>query len=204
MALHVVVVDPLPLYGIGAATVLSAAGHRVDRVADALAWPRTNERALVLLTLSSRYAWDVLGELSGAGGCKVVAVVDEGTHAGVRAVRAGATSVLARTAEPEVLLRTVEATAYGQSVLPTGLLAALTGASADAVRPSAERLSWLRQLSNGTTVADLARQAGYSERAMFRLLKALYTDLGTRTRMQAVMRAQELGWLPGGNGSSAG
>ncbi|SEU14237.1 helix-turn-helix domain-containing protein [Nonomuraea wenchangensis] len=45
------------------------------------------------------------------------------------------------------------------------------------------------------TVADLADRAGYSERAMFRLLQALYREIGVATRIQAIVRAQERGWL---------
>jgi DNA-binding CsgD family transcriptional regulator len=56
-------------------------------------------------------------------------------------------------------------------------------------------VSWLRQLAAGSTVAQLANQAGYSERAMFRLLQGLYQQLGARNRVEALLRAQQLGWL---------
>lgn len=97
-------------------------------------------------------------------------------------------------------MRTVEATADGLAVLPAEVLAALASASLPSGgspdRPAEERLSWLRQLAAGTTVAELAGRVGYSERAMFRMLRSLYRDMGVETRMQAVLRAQELGWLP--------
>ena len=49
--------------------------------------------------------------------------------------------------------------------------------------------------AGGSTVAALANQAGYSERAMFRLLHGLYQRLGVRTRTEALIRAHERGWL---------
>jgi DNA-binding CsgD family transcriptional regulator len=62
-------------------------------------------------------------------------------------------------------------------------------------RPSIEQLSWLRELSNGATVAQLAEHVGYSERAMFRLINSLYRQMGVHNRLQAIRHAQEAGWL---------
>jgi DNA-binding NarL/FixJ family response regulator len=61
--------------------------------------------------------------------------------------------------------------------------------------PSANQLVWLRQLAAGTTVANLAQQVGYSERAMFRMLQALYRQMGTPNRIEAILLAQSRGWL---------
>ncbi|ROO60415.1 hypothetical protein EDC02_2281 [Micromonospora sp. Llam0] len=158
-----------------------------------------------MVTLSSQQGWELLGALHDAGSARVMALLEEqageGTlgMAGVRAIRAGATSVLSRSCGGEEVLRTVEATAGGQAVLPVEVLTALASASL----PSGgsldlkadDRLSWLRQLAAGSTVAELAGQVGYSERAMFRMLRSLYRDMGVRTRTQAVLRAQELGWF---------
>jgi DNA-binding CsgD family transcriptional regulator len=44
-------------------------------------------------------------------------------------------------------------------------------------------------------VVRLADRAGYSERAMFRLLRQLYLRIGARNRTEALMRAHERGWL---------
>jgi DNA-binding CsgD family transcriptional regulator len=41
----------------------------------------------------------------------------------------------------------------------------------------------------------VANLAGYSERAMFRLLRGLYARIGVRNRTEALMRAKERGWL---------
>lgn len=206
VVLHVAVIDPLPMFRRGVATVLSAAGHWVDTPEDVLAWTRSRQGAVVMVTLSSQQAWELLGTLNDAGSSRVVALLEEPPAdetpgmAGARAVRAGATSVLLRRSAGEAVLRTVEATADGQAVLPVEVLTALAGSSLPSGGspdpPAAERLSWLRQLAAGSTVAELAARVGYSERAMFRMLRALYRDMGVQTRMQAVLRAQELGWFP--------
>jgi DNA-binding CsgD family transcriptional regulator len=56
-------------------------------------------------------------------------------------------------------------------------------------------IAWLRHLSEGRTVADLADSVGYSERMMYRLLANLYRRLGARSRTKALMLAQREGWL---------
>ena len=44
--------------------------------------------------------------------------------------------------------------------------------------PSPREIEWLQQLAKGIPVAQLADRAGYSERAMYRLLRGLYTKTG--------------------------
>lgn len=45
------------------------------------------------------------------------------------------------------------------------------------------------------TVGDLSAEIGYSERAMFRHLKALYFRLGVRNRTEALLWAKQRGLL---------
>ncbi|MEV4476432.1 hypothetical protein [Nonomuraea sp. NPDC049504] len=202
MAVQVAVVDPLPMFRQGVATVLSAAGHDVETPADVLAWVRRGRRQLVLLTLVREPDWDLLERLCDEGGTHaVIAVIgeDDPGEIGARAVRTGARSVLEREVTPGALRRTVEATADGQAVMPAAVASALSSGprSADAVPEflSARRLSWLRQLAAGSTVAQLAKRSGYSERAMFRMLQTLYQEMGVSTRIEAIVRAQAEGWL---------
>lgn len=201
MAVHVAVVDPLPLFQQGAAAVLAEAGYSVDEPADLLTWVKRVQVAMVLLTLSGEPEWRLLDELHrNEPGATVIALVEEsGTALGTRAVRAGARSVLPRQATAPILRRTVEATFDGHAVLPAAVAAALAtgnpdGAGGQAL-PSEQQRNWLRCLAAGTTVAQLAGGAGYSERAMYRLLQTLYQQMGVEGRVQAIMRAQALGWL---------
>jgi DNA-binding NarL/FixJ family response regulator len=47
----------------------------------------------------------------------------------------------------------------------------------------------------GGTVQDLAGQAGYSERALYRLLHALYSRMGVSNRTEAILQASRRGLL---------
>jgi DNA-binding NarL/FixJ family response regulator len=202
VAVQVAVVDPLPLFRDGAVAALTAVGHIVHTPDDAVAWAGQVRGAVLLLTVQAEADWDVLARLGWAGAAVntlVVLLGDESAAAGVRAVQAGARSVLARQVSAEVLRRTVSATIDGQAVLPAAVADMLARGGRTDAGPaqalSAERLSWLRELAAGGTVARLAREAGYSERAMFRLLRSLYRDMGVGGRVEALMLAQKRGWL---------
>jgi len=202
VAVQVAVVDPLPLFRDGAVAALTADGYVVQTPGDVVAWAGQVRGAVVLLTVQAEADWGVLARLGETGSDVnplVVLLGEESTAAGARAVRAGARSVLDRQVSADVLRRTVSATIDGQAVLPAAVAAMLVSGSGTDAGParalSAEKLSWLRALAGGSTVAQLARQAGYSERAMFRLLRSLYRDMGVGGRVQALMRAQEQGWL---------
>ncbi len=196
MAVRIAVVDPLPMFQHGVAAVLSAAGHVVDVPSDVQAWAARRPSALVLLTMAGEEDWRLLGRLCQAG-TPVVAMTDGSSGVlGARAIRLGARSVLPRHADAAVLRRTVEASVDGQSVMPAAVATLLTGgAGADVLRISATGATWLKQLASGTTVAQLAARSGYSERAMFRLLRSLYREMGVDSRVEAIMRAREWNWI---------
>jgi DNA-binding NarL/FixJ family response regulator len=183
----------------GTAAVLSAAGHTVETPGDVGAWLRQGKTALVLLTVLAEDDWGLLARLADPATSHLVIAVleDESEIPGTRAVRAGARSVLPRDADADTLKLTVEATINGRSVLPATAAAALAAGTRPGVvlTPTVDQLFWLRQLAAGATVAQLADRAGYSERAMFRLLHALYRQLGARSRIEAILHAQTSGWL---------
>jgi DNA-binding NarL/FixJ family response regulator len=199
--MHLAVIDPLPMYQQGVVAVLSAAGYQVDIPSDPQDWAHRGRKGIVLLTLATTADWELLGRLRAVAPEQhiIAMLTDESAGLGARAVRAGARSVLPREVTAVVLRRTVEATIEGQTVLPAGVAVVLaTGAvAAGDTDPviTADQLVWLRHLAEGMTVAELARLIGYSERAMFRLLQGLYRQLGARTRIEAIIRAQEQGLL---------
>ncbi|MFD1082735.1 response regulator transcription factor [Micromonospora andamanensis] len=190
------VIDPLPMYRHGVIAVLSAAGYQVGTPTNPLDWARQSDAGLMLLTLANATDWNLLERLrhDAPEGSVIAVLSEESAGLGARAVRAGARSVLHREVSAAALRRTVEATLDGQTVVPAAVAAALAGAESDPLI-TADQLTWLRHLAAGMTVAELARLAGYSERAMYRLLQTLYRRLGARTRIEAIVRAQEQGWL---------
>jgi DNA-binding NarL/FixJ family response regulator len=93
-----------------------------------------------------------------------------------------------------------EAAVQGTSLLPIEVVRILASpseppAEAPPDMPTTREIEWLQQLASGITVTQLAGQAGYSERAMYRLLRTLYEKLKVRSRTEALMRARERGWV---------
>ncbi|NRQ35402.1 response regulator transcription factor [Nonomuraea sp. NN258] len=191
-------------------TTLSSVGYEVEVPDDVLAWMSDGRQDVVLLTLESEQDWRLLEKLRDTSRTHLVIALigEESAVLGLRALGAGARSVLLRGVSEEALRRAVAATLDGQAVMPASVAAELaagaTGAAASArafaARSTAhaltrEQLTWLRELAAGSTVARLADQVGYSERAMFRMLQILYKEMGVRSRIQAIVRAQEQGWL---------
>jgi len=199
LRVRVAVVDPLPMFRYGVAALLAAAGHEVDTPIDTLGWARRHEHGTVLLTVDSEVDWTLLARLARMGGLAVIAMLVSSTGArGADAVRAGAASVVGRSASPETLLRVLAGLSAGDATLPLDVVRVLAtepDEPDDADRPPPDQITWLRALASGSTVAALADDAGYSERAMFRLLHGLYERLGVSTRTEALMRAHERGWL---------
>ncbi|GAA2632096.1 hypothetical protein GCM10010399_75480 [Dactylosporangium fulvum] len=198
---RVAVVDPLPLFRAGVVAALQRDGHTVDTPEDLPGWLRASGPAVVLLTVQTAEDWTALAEVAALDSARVVAVLDElDTNSSIRAVNAGALSVVPRATSVDGVRRACQAAIEGESTLPRAVVRALAASAAansvpDVGRPSEEQLSWLRQLAGGATVNQLATRAGYSERAMFRLLNGLYRTIGVRTRTEALMRAHERGWL---------
>lgn len=197
---RVAVVDPLPMFRRGLASTLAEAGYDVDCPDDVVAWVGCRFASLltVLLSVDDDAGLRLLGQLStGPRPTPVIAVVDPTWT--VRAARAGARSVLLRGVDAPVLVRTVEATLDGQSVMPAGVATQMSVASDrgtyEAGQVSDAGARWLRDLAAGATVAQLATRHSFSERAMFRNLKTLYQQMGVAGRLEAIMRARELGLL---------
>ncbi len=185
----------------GVAAALSSLGHLVEEPADAVAWLRERPDGMVLLTLHSAEDLDRLTALCRLRPRPLVVALPSGnvSSLGVRAMRAGARSVLARAATVPALQRAVSATLEGEAVMPADvadlLVAERGGRPPRLSAPSAQQVAWLRRLADGWTVARLASDTGYSERAMYRLLQTLYQQIGVSTRLNAIILAHEEGWF---------
>jgi DNA-binding NarL/FixJ family response regulator len=168
---------------------------------DLRAWMDRTERTVVLVTLDSAADWRLLADIHHRRPEAVlVAVLIEATVTEfVRAVSSGAVSAVSRAAEPDEIRQVVLAAVDGRSVLPLDVVRSLAVGQQPHTQKSSslnsDELAWLRQLAQGATVVSLARQVGYSERMMFRLLRDLYVKLGTSNRTEALLYAQEHGWV---------
>jgi DNA-binding NarL/FixJ family response regulator len=182
--------------------ILGDAGFEPRTPEELLAWIREEQRPVVLLTLLSADDWSLLARLreTRADTLVIAVVADTSTRGHVQAILGGAVAVVPRNALPETVRRVFEAAVSGKSLLPVKVVRALSvprpvTEEDEETTPSPQEIGWLRELAMGTTVARLADRAGYSERAMFRLLRELYLRIGARNRTEALMRAQERGWL---------
>jgi DNA-binding NarL/FixJ family response regulator len=201
MSVRVAVFDPLPVFRHGIMAALGVGGVRFEAPEDLMTWVHQEQRQVVLLTLQSAKDWALLAQLHKAQPDVVVVAVleDTGVDAYVRALAAGAVSAVPRDTPPEGMRQVFEAAVSGTSLLPTDVVRVLLSrgepAPDSSEMPSPREIEWLQQLAAGLTVAQLADQTGYSERAMYRLLRSLYAKLNVKTRMEALMLAHERGWL---------
>jgi DNA-binding NarL/FixJ family response regulator len=196
----VAVRDPLPLFTQGVVAALADADVDVDTPVDVLGWVTEGIGRAVILTLGGESDWTLLAAIRERDPRIPILVLldDASVTPSVAAVGMGANSVLARNCSTCMLRRTMWMMLSGGAVVPADVLRSLAAqvSPPDASPPpSDEALGWLRDLAGGATVAALAARAGYSERAMFRLLRDLYVGLGVRNRTEALMLAQERGWL---------
>lgn len=204
MLVHVAVADPLLPYADGLTTMLRAHGVSAEAPSDLEGWAGQNQTKIVFLTLASEPDWQRLDALRMLDDrLLIVAVMDvmEETSC-VRALTAGAVSILPRDVAEQAVVQTVESLARGESVIPLAVLRALAGQlprPGDEPRsetaPSSNELEWLRQLAQGATVRQLAYNTGYSERMMFRILRNLYRRMNVDSRTEALFLARDRGWI---------
>lgn len=201
MSVRVAVFDPLPVFRHGIMAALGVGGVGSEEPEDLMTWIHQEERQVILMTLHSAEDWALLAQLHKARrGVVVVAVLeDTGVDAYVRALASGAVSAVPRNTPPEGMRQVFEAAVSGTSLLPTEVVRVLLSPGESvpdgSEMPSPREIEWLQQLANGITVAQLADRTGYSERAMYRLLRGLYTQLDVKTRTEALMLARARGWL---------
>jgi DNA-binding NarL/FixJ family response regulator len=200
-SIRIAVSDPLPLFRRGVMSVLGDAGFEPQTPEELLTWIREEQRPVVLLSLLSHDDWTLLARLreTRADTMVIAVLADASTRSQMQAILGGAIAAVGRDAVPETVRKVFDAAVAGKSILPVEVVRGLTTSQPsqdeDEWVPSPQEAGWLRELSSGTTVAQLADRAGYSERAMFRVLRELYVRIGARTRTEALIRAHERGWL---------
>lgn len=197
----VLVADTLPLWRLGAAAALARwQVHLCDPVHVTQAIEDTRP-ALVLLTLTSTPGPHTLAAVARLPEPPplVVAVLPDADPAScAEALRAGAVGVLPHDCPPRQLRRAVLFALSGRVDLPLPVLRQLTSIThhlPTQPMPVAADLELITALASGITVARIAEQAGYSERAMFRHLKQLYVRLGVQGRYDLLETAHRRGWL---------
>ena len=198
----VTVVGGSPVWQRGFSTLADESGYEVrivDRLSD---WQPTADRECIVTTDVN----EIPPFRAEHRFVPVVAVLDEVDLASVaRSIRAGATGVLGEHDDPDEVVTTLDRAMRGRVVLPLEVVAAMARMvpeeSDTSSWVSATEVEWLRWMARGGTVADLAEDTGYSERAMFRQLKTMYERLGVRNRTEALLWASQRGLLEDENSS---
>jgi DNA-binding NarL/FixJ family response regulator len=111
---------------------------------------------------------------------------------------AGATGYLLKNEAVEVVVAAVQAAAQGRaffSATVAAQLAQLARPEPLVEAPTAREREVLAELAQGRTNAEIARQLGISERTVRFHIENLFGRLGVENRVEAVMKAMQLGWL---------
>jgi DNA-binding NarL/FixJ family response regulator len=179
--------------------LLADAGLSVEEPDDLLPWIMKSEPSAVLITLQTAEDWALLRQAATiAANLLLIALLTEtGADAYVRAVNSGAIAAVPRSAPTDAIMEVLVTAMKGKSVLPVEVVRALAADVHDRspTELSSREISWLQALSQGITVARLGEQAGYSERAMYRLLRQLYRRIEVSNRIEAISKASRQGWL---------
>jgi len=153
----------------------------------------------VLATLRFPDGCDLVTELVAAGAVVVALLPEPTPEAHAHAYGHGAAGTVDWNADPEEIVAALRAAMEGRTRLPVDVTRALASewTSLHAPRPEIDddETEWLVALAAGMTVARLADDTGYSERAMFRRLHDLYGRLGVTSRAEAIVAAERLGLL---------
>jgi DNA-binding NarL/FixJ family response regulator len=193
-AVHLAVCDQASSYRRGLGSALTAAGYLVEEVDDVPGQPLVSGLEAVLLTVRSVSDWQAVRDvLTVNRGLKVIALlVDPTPDRHAEALRCGAHGAVPWESPPETILEVVTAALKGLTVLSTSVAQAIALSGAPLYDPdwiTAEEIEWLKMLAGGATVQQLAEKAGYSERALYRLLHGLYGRMRVANRTEAILQA---------------
>lgn len=112
-----------------------------------------------------------------------------------RALHAGASAGLVRTAPPETLVATVTDALAGRTTMSTTTLRALLNPETPPTWLTADDIVVLRKLAFGTTYDLLAHEHHLSPRTMFRRIHELFERMGASSRVGALTKAARWGVL---------
>jgi DNA-binding NarL/FixJ family response regulator len=188
-----------PVYVIGLMGLTEASGYAFESVEEPRRWVKRQRDPILLLGVRSPKDIDVVSELKSLQPDSVlVTLIDQFAFESVReSLIAGASGSVSRDAGVREIALALEAAVRHRTIIPTDFahrMAAQVRSESPTPLNVAE-LAWLQSLAHSATVADLGQSAGYSEREMYRRLKAIYRKIGVRSRTEALLKASRLGWI---------
>jgi DNA-binding NarL/FixJ family response regulator len=199
MTMQVVVHDPLVCLRRALSMPLTSAGFHPIEPPDVQAWIGSGEPGAVIVALLDEVSADWLKSFRDYAPTRpAVALLAEVTVDSYRwALRSGASTAVSRNAAPEEIVESLAAACAQRCIMPAGIAQRLALAVNGEKHPAllTAEVEWLSGMTQGATVAELAKQAGYSEREMFRRLANLYVRMGVSGRTEALLAAQRWGIL---------
>ncbi len=194
------VIDGAASYRRGLDAAFRATGHRMSFPDDPVVWTRAaaeTRPAVVLVTLRVDDDCRLVSSVVDAGGHVLGLLPDPSIEAFRHVLAHGATSAVDWNADPEHIVDVAVAASRDMSLLPAAVVRSTAAGGPVPHTPTitTEEAQWLLALAGGATVAALAFEVGYSERAMFRKLHDLYVNLGVRNRSEALIAAERSGIL---------
>lgn len=179
---------------------LQDAGIPAEEADDLREWARLGGRRAAVVTASSGSQFSRVAEARAVNPSLVVVVIAESCNAPrvAQALKAGAAACVSRSASFEDLIEVVHMAMRGTTAIPTKLAHEIMTTARVAPNDcpvTAREANWIRILARGGTVTNLARESGYSEREMYRILHQTYDRMGARNRTEALVRAAGWGLL---------
>jgi DNA-binding NarL/FixJ family response regulator len=189
MAPVVAVIESAASYRRGLEAALADAGFTITA--------EPGDADAVLLALRVPDGCETANALVAAGKVVVALLPDANPAGHAHAFEHGAASATPWDADPAEIVTALTHAIAGWARLPVATVAAIASEwpGAHTPRPDVteEEVGWLADLAAGETVARIAKETGYSERAMFRRLREVYERLGVTSRTEAIVAAERLG-----------
>ena len=196
---RVTIARTMPIVTAGIRATLEATEFEVVAVDESRLVEWASDGGIVILEVGGRDELELVAELRrGAPHAHIIAIVAKSPNGLIReALGAGATSSIPLGNDIESIVIALRAAQVQLAVLPEAVGRALADApvpdSTLVLEPAQKR--WLEQLAAGVTVDQIASEAGYSPRAMYRLLNDVYAKLGVEGRVAALVVAARHGLI---------
>jgi DNA-binding NarL/FixJ family response regulator len=193
-----------PTWRRGIDAVLGEAGYQTVALEDFSDWTPGLGGAAIVTSIEDATGFESIRDF-----CEehphlpvVVLMAEVTLQSFAEAIRAGAATVVEQDAPTETIVAVLESALDHRPRVPRAILRTMAHRvpvlDDAALWLTGEEAEWLRAMAGGLTVAELSEQAGYSERAMFRNLKTIYSRLGASNRTEALLWASRHGVLDSG------
>ncbi|MFW2339257.1 MAG: hypothetical protein ACN4GK_04340 [Acidimicrobiia bacterium] len=201
MAIRIGIVARTPTVQRGLAAVLTDSGYKPVPLAGLESWSPGKSGSAVIVVVRDEAMKESVRLFSDDHPHVPIVGISPDSNVGALAelIRLGAFTALGEDDPTEQLVGALGNALSGHTLLPLDIARAMAARVPPPADPAAwisdDELGWLRSLTQGVTVPELAVAAGYSEREMFRVLQRMYQRIGVANRTEAIIWATKNGLL---------